>query len=278
MKLRAESNIAWHYNWDRIDNTEDPNWFVKFLDSTRLRQLENIREDPVQYFSPLEIKPNLHVLDLGCGTGILLHPLAELVGKNGRIVGVDISEFMVKEARKRAQTTDLPLEFYKGNVYSLDFPENSFDRATCSTLFQHLKRPDEALNEIKRVVKPGGLISVFDHDWDSLIINNSYPAITRKISEYFRNSLRNRDVGSRLKPIFESAGLSIIRSYNVKVSLQYDEFLNSNIGFYQASQLCVEEGIISSGERQLWLNDLAEKAQNGDFRFEFTGYRIIGIK
>ena len=278
MKLKAESNIAWHYNWDRIDNTEDPNWFVKFLDSTRLRQLENIREDPAEYFSHLEIRPNLHVLDLGCGTGILLHPLAELVGINGRIVGVDISEFMVKEARKRAQTTDLPLEFYKGNVYSLDFPENSFDRATCSTLFQHLKRPDEALNEIKRVVKPGGLISVFDHDWDTLFINSSFPTITRKIFEYFRNSLKNGDVGSRLRPIFESAGLSIIRSYNVKLSLQYDEFLNSNIGFYQASQLCVEESIISSGERQLWLNDLADKAQIGEFRFEFTGYRVIGIK
>lgn len=278
MRFKTDTNISWHHNWDNVDNTEDPGWFVKFLDTSRLRQLEYIKKNPAEYFSYLDVKPDLHILDLGCGTGILLHPLAEIVGKKGRIVGVDISDFMVREARKRAGVTDLPLEFYKGNVYSLEFPDEVFDRATCSTLFQHLKRPDEALTEIKRVVKTGGLISVFDHDWNSLTINNSFSGITQKISGYFKNSLKNGTVGSKLELIFKSSGLNVIKSYEFKINLRYDEFLNSNIGFYQATQLCAEDGIISSDDRQMWLNDLAEKEAQGDFRFEFTAYRVIGFK
>ena len=278
MRFKSDTNISWHHNWDKVDNTEDPGWFVKFLDSSRLRQLEYIKQNPAGYFSYLDIKPNLHILDLGCGTGILLHPLAELVGKKGRIVGVDISDFMVREARKRAGITDLPLEFYKGNVYSLDFPENVFDRATCSTLFQHLKRPDDALSEIKRVVKTGGLISVFDHDWDSLIINSRYNNVSKIISDYFCSSLKNSRIGKQLESIFKSAGVEIIGTYKINLNLNYNEFLNSDIGFYQAAQHCLNEGIISEDEKKLWLNDLAEKNENGNFTFEFSGYRFVGRK
>ena len=278
MRFKSDSNISWHHNWDRIDNTIDPGWFVKFLDSSRLKQLELIKKNPAEYFSYLDIKPDLHILDLGCGTGILLHPLAELVGKKGRIVGVDISDFMIHEARKRAEITDMPLEFYKGNVYSLDFSENVFDRATCSTLFQHLKRPDEALNEIKRVVNHGGLISIFDHDWESLVINSTYDNISKLISRYFCSHLKNGKAGKQLKEIFVSSGMNIIRSYDIQINLSYDEFLNSGIGFYQSVQHCVDDGIISVEQKQMWLNDLAEKNERGIFRFELCGYRVVGRK
>lgn len=278
MKFKTEYGISWHHTWDRIDNTTDPGWFVKFLDASRLRQLEFIKRDPSEYFSFLNIKHDMHILDLGCGTGILLHPLAELVGKNGRVVGVDVSDFMIREARKRAGLTDLPLEFYKGNVYKLDFPENTFDRATSSSLFQHLKRPDEAINEIKRVVKPGGLISVFDYDWDSLFINSSLNNITRSISDFYRQSLKNCTAGKYLAETFRNNNLKITGEYKIFLKLDYDEFLSSNIGFYQASQLCVDEGLISADEKQMWLSDLNKKNEHGDFRFEFTGYRVVGMK
>lgn len=278
MRFKSDTYISWHHNWDRVDNTDDPGWFVKFLDSSRLRQLDYIKHNPAEYFSYLEVRPNLHILDLGCGTGILLHPLAELVGKKGRVVGVDISDFMVREARKRAGITDLPLEFYKGNVYSLDFPDELFDRATCSTLFQHLKRPLNAMNEIKRVVKTGGLISIFDHDWDSLKINSRYNNVSKLIFDYFCNSLKNATAGKQLESIFKSSGIEIKREYKLDLNLNYNEFLSSDIGFYQASQLCVNEGIITAEEKKLWFNDLAEKNDEGNFRFEFSGYRYVGRK
>lgn len=278
MKLRTESNIAWHDTWDRIDNTSNPQWFVKFLDASRLRQLEIIKKDPAQYFSFLDIKPNMHVLDVGCGTGILLHPIAELVGEEGRVVGVDASDFMVKEARKRAGNTDLPLEFYKGNIYNLDFLDNTFDRATSSALFQHLKRPEEALHEVVRVIKPGGLISIFEHDWKTLIIHSSNDDISRKIKDKFCKSFNNSTIGRQLYSLIIKEGLENVSSTPMTINLNYDEFLSSNIGFYQTAQICADEEIITSEEKEIWLNDLSERASEGRFFLAFTSFRVVGRK
>lgn len=278
MKLKTQYNFSWHNQWDIIDSAVDPEWFVKFLDATRLRQLEIINKDPSRYYSFLNLKPNLHILDLGCGTGIMLHPLAGLVGENGRVVGVDISDFMVREARKRAEVTDLPLEFYKGTVYNLDFPDNSFDRATSSTLFQHLKRPDEALREITRVLKPGGIISIWEQDWETLMIASSYDEISRKILDYFCSSLKNGTIAKHLPKLFADEGLINVFSTPKTINLSYNEFMNSNFGFHQTIRLCVEDEIITDEEIELWLKDLAYRASQGKFFLAFTAYRVIGRK
>ena len=285
MKLKSENispalpfNSTWLKLWDSIDNTSDPQWFVKFLDSSRRRQLEIIKKDPSQYFSYLSIEPNMQVLDIGCGTGILLHPIAEITGAHGRVVGIDLSEFMINEARKRAGLTNLPLEFYKGNVYKIDFPDETFDRASSSTLFQHLKRPEEAILEIKRVVKPGGLIAVCDYDWETLIIESNFKQITRIITNYFCDNTPNGWIGRKLYGLFAGAGLQNIRVIPVTINLTYHDFLNPAIGFLQIIERCVEENLITSEEKELWLQDLEVRASTNRFFLSFTLFRVTGRK
>jgi ubiquinone/menaquinone biosynthesis C-methylase UbiE len=278
MKLKTENNNTWHNHWDRVDNSSNPDWFVKFLDASRLRQLEVMKKDPSQFFTFLDVSRDMHILDVGCGTGILLHPLAELVGEQGRIVGIDASEFMVKEARKRAESTDLPLEFYKGDVYELAFPNNAFDRATASTLFQHLKRPGEALFEMKRVVKPGGLIAVWEQDWETLMFDSNYKETTRKIANYFCDMTHNGWIGRKLNGLFNKAGLKDTKVTPMTLSLTYEDFLNPTFGFYQTAQRCVDEEIIKQEEKELWLKDLEERSNSGEFMLAFTAFRVVGRK
>src|SRR4051812_16620897 len=91
-----------------VDRAPDPQAFVRFLDG--LRPSAAFRAYKNQTFSALELQPGDAVLDVGCGPGDDIFALAELVGANGRAVGVDRSETMITEARRRAHALGLPVE------------------------------------------------------------------------------------------------------------------------------------------------------------------------
>src|SRR5215217_5424116 len=117
-----------HSTWPQVDDTTDPQWFVRFLDASRRPTMSAIESDLKGFYSYLDPQEGHHILDVGSGTGDLVRPLSRLVGPTGRVVGVDYSRVMVEEARKRAQEDASPVEFQQGDIHHLDFPDYSFDR------------------------------------------------------------------------------------------------------------------------------------------------------
>src|SRR6266487_1257806 len=99
-----------HSMWQQVDNTSDPDWFIRFLDATRRSSISAIEGDLKGFYSYLDPQEGNHILDVGSGTGDLVRPLTRLVGPTGRVVGIDHSQVMVEEARKRAQEEDSPVE------------------------------------------------------------------------------------------------------------------------------------------------------------------------
>lgn len=96
------------------------------------------------------------VADLGCGPGIMV-PL--VVERGGSFVGVDVSPEMIKEAT--AKYGDLSdVSFHVGNIEALDFPDDSFDQVVCMGVIEYLEQPVKALEEIGRVLRPGGMALV----------------------------------------------------------------------------------------------------------------------
>ena len=78
----------------------------------------------------LEVRPvgeGDHVLDVGCGLGHEVIRLAELVGPQGRVIGIDANSAMVTEARRRAAGLTLPIAFEVGDARHVGFPDNTFD-------------------------------------------------------------------------------------------------------------------------------------------------------
>ncbi|MGC9502881.1 class I SAM-dependent methyltransferase [Baaleninema sp.] len=102
----------------------------------------------------VELPPSPRVLDLGCGTGRLLDRLArtypDLQG-----TGLDLSSEMIQQARKRNAFGDR-LDFEVGNVERLPFDAEQFDAVFCTVSFLHYPRPEVAIAEIDRLLKPGG--------------------------------------------------------------------------------------------------------------------------
>jgi ubiquinone/menaquinone biosynthesis C-methylase UbiE len=105
------------------------------------------------------------VLDLCTGTGSLLAQLRAKLDPNVRVVGVDFSGGMVREARKK--TRRLPsLHLVVADAGWLPFAAGTFDAVTCSHAFYELKGPmrDRALHEIARVLKRNGSFLMMEHD------------------------------------------------------------------------------------------------------------------
>lgn len=96
------------------------------------------------------IKKGEHVLDLGCGDGLNISILRQK-GVN-KIIGVDIS----KELLKLAKDNNPGIKFYVGSAQSIPFAAGSFDIVLVDSVFHHLMEYEEAVKEIKRVLKPRG--------------------------------------------------------------------------------------------------------------------------
>src|SRR5688572_9949422 len=198
---------TWHDQWAGVDQASDPGWFIRFLDMTRRAALTAIQQDPRQFYSYLDLQAGHSVLDVGCGTGDLTRPIADLVGPSGRVVGVDYSQTMVAEARHRAQEEGSPVEFVQGDIHKLAFPDATFDRAQVRLVFQHLHDPLPPLNELLRVLKPGGRLAVAEQDWETMAIDSSNKALTRKLANLFCDLLPNGWIGRQLPRLFKAAGL-----------------------------------------------------------------------
>ena len=112
-----------------------------------------------------------HILDVGCGPGSITLGLAKCASE-GRTVGVDISTDVLSKAEALAVGSHAPTEgpgsiiFEEGNIIQgLSYPDDSFDVIYCSQVLGHFPLPDlpvRALTEIRRVLKPGGILATRD--------------------------------------------------------------------------------------------------------------------
>src|ERR1700730_4220237 len=99
------------------------------------------------------------VLDAGCGPGSITLGRARRVAP-GVVTGIDFEDSQFAKAREQAKHEGLNVEFRKASVYQLPFEDESFDAIFSHALFEHLSDPCAALRELRRVLKPGGLIAL----------------------------------------------------------------------------------------------------------------------
>src|SRR6185312_15162000 len=127
------------------------------LRSHRWRTVEN----SAAYLVP-HLRPGVRLLDVGCGPGTITADFARRLDTS-TVLGIDASVDVIAEARR-----DHPcVSFATGDVYRLDFPDASFDIVHAHKVLQHLAEPVAALKEMRRVVRPGGIVAVRDADYGS---------------------------------------------------------------------------------------------------------------
>jgi ubiquinone/menaquinone biosynthesis C-methylase UbiE len=126
------------------------------------------------------LRPGMRLLDCGCGPGSITLGLAAGVAP-GEAVGIDFDPDSIQIARALAAEQPIAnVRFEVADLYALPFPDASFDVAFTHAVLLHLREPTRALKEIKRILKPGGLIGIRNDDKDGLLIAPPNPLLMRK--------------------------------------------------------------------------------------------------
>ena len=120
------------------------------------------------------------VLDVGTGTGVLVPHLLPLLGDAGRVVAVDISPEMLRQAESKAFPATVT--FRRADVHHLPFPDSSFDRVICNAAFPHFDNPRLSLREMRRVLRSRGYL-VISHPIGRAAVNALHSGVGEPVSE-----------------------------------------------------------------------------------------------
>ena len=126
-------------------------WDSVVLQEERCQRLYDIIKN-------LDIQANSVVLDVGTGTGVLIPWLMEVVGLGGKIVAVDFAEEMIERAK--AKNFGPAVEFLGADVHKLSLASDYFDEVVCNSAFPHFHNQPLAMQEMARVLKPGGRLTI----------------------------------------------------------------------------------------------------------------------
>ncbi len=176
------------------------------LRSHRQRTAEN----SAAYLLP-RLRPDAQVLDVGCGPGTITVGLAERV-PDGAVVGLDAEPAIVELARSAPGASDRAnLSFEVGDVYDLAAARGRFDVVHAHQVLQHLADPVAALEEMRRVCRPGGLVACRDGDYGAMFWYPASEAMTEWQVLYravARSAGGEPDAGRHLGAWVHAAGFS----------------------------------------------------------------------
>ena len=260
-------------SYTAVDRAQDPGFYRRFLDEGNA--LPAIRAAKPVILDGLRLRTGHVAADLGCGAGEDAVAMARLVGPTGKVVGVDISETMIDEARRRTGSLGLPVEFQVCDCQRLPIADATFDACRSERMLMHVPDAEQALAEIVRVTRPGGRISVFDFDWDTMVVDSPDRDVTRAIVRSFSDSMKTGWIGRRLPRMFRSSGLTEVAvvPHVVLVPFEFFELLIG--GHLNRAQ---QAGSVSPADAERWWGGLREAQRQGNFLAGFTAFMVAGTK
>lgn len=158
-----------------------------------------------------DLGPGIDLLDVGCGPGTITTDLARIVAP-GRVVGVDTSHEVLLKASELASARGVTNTMFEpADVYALPYGNASFDVVHAHQVLQHLDDPVAALREMRRVLRPHGVLAVRDVDYGGMRWFPRLPGLDEWLDLYQQIARRNGgepDAGPRLLGWVRAAGFT----------------------------------------------------------------------
>ncbi len=229
-----------------------------------------------------------YVLEAGCGVGAQTRIIA-LKNPGVKFLSIDISEESLKQAQHMVKKSGIGnVEFLQADIYQLPFGDETFDSIIVCFVLEHLSNPKLALNELKRVLKPGGKLMAIEGDHGSTFFypdsTYAHAAINCQIQLQKQNG-GNSNIGRELYPLLSSAGFTEV---NVSPRMVYVDAGKPGLveGFIKntftamiegVGDTAVKKGIICKENFVHGIQDLYRTAEP-DGVFCYTFFKGIGMK
>ena len=236
----------------------------------------DVVEQRVIVLGALGLEPGQHVLDIGCGPGLLLRDLALTVGPEGRAAGFDQSEPMLAVARRRCE--DLPqTSFEQGDAARLPYPDASFDAVVTTQVYEYVPDIPGALAEARRVLRPGGRLAVLDTDYDSLVVHTGDPDRLARVLDAWDEHFVHRGLPRTLGAQMKAAGFRV-RDRRAIPMLNPEHHRNAFswhltkmiAGFSAGRRACTKD------DAKGWLAELEQLGREGRYFFSLNRYLFVG--
>jgi SAM-dependent methyltransferase len=179
----------------------------------RLRkQPRELAPDSRLLLDQLKIRPGNRAIDIGCGPQGILDLLAERVGPNGKVIGLERSAPSIQFTRQFIAANALQnVEVLQGDAKATGLPRASFDVVHARLVLVNVPDPHRVVEEMVALARPGGLVVSHEADWGAFVCDPPSPAWDRllKVFEaYSRNNGIDLFIGRKTHQLFRAAGLT----------------------------------------------------------------------
>jgi ubiquinone/menaquinone biosynthesis C-methylase UbiE len=199
------------YGWDKAVNDYEAGWRTQ-LEPAQSLMLEMIA-----------LQPGAQVLDVACGTGLVSFRIVDAVGKEGAVVGTDISGEMIDTARRLAAARNIDnIIFERFDAEDLKLDCDPFDAAACALGLMYVPNPVRAVEEMRRLLKPGGRTAAAvwgaraKCGWAEI-----FPIADARVASEVCPMFFHLGTGDTLAHCFAQAGCTNISAERLEVSLVY---------------------------------------------------------
>lgn len=223
----------------------------------------------------LTVEKGMRLLDVGCGSGIDLPALSQMTGPNGVVVGVDTNPALILKARETIAIHALRNAWvFEADAEHLGFATGEYDRARADRALQHTKHPEKVLAEMWRVLRPGGILTAIEPDWQTMAVYPGSSAGGDDDSAYLatldwcQRHLSHPRIGRQLYTLLQSVGQHAWSEFRVDVVAFsfYDwHALDLVLQLSQAATMLMQEDMSVASNVASWLRAADEASARGKF-------------
>ncbi len=133
----------------------------------------DVKAQRLETIQQLDLSVGESILDIGCGPGYLCESMAQVVGRDGAVVGIDTSTDLIAVCNRQKASTWI--SYAIGDATKLSQADASFDIVVCTQVAEYVPDVDRVLTEAFRVLKPGGRTIFVVPDWDAVVWHSENP-------------------------------------------------------------------------------------------------------
>ena len=219
-----------------------------------------------EILNEMQIRPGEVIIDIGCGAGHLLPHLAKAVGNSGTVYGLDPSKAQLDQANQRCSEFD-SVKLIERGADDSQLPSDCCDSATSTQALEYIPDVDSALDEITRVLKPGGAFVNVSILWDHFKFYGAEEKLNEKVHDAFKAHCSHQMLPMELPGKLERRGYRNIKDKSLAFVVtrrdgnspaKYTEAVMANFALTQG---------MSEEEISDWKSQLEVAEQQGSFGF-----------
>lgn len=254
----------------------NPDGYVHAREANEYRRLREQaalwRRASEEVLDRVGLKPGMSCLDVGSGPGAVMQLMADRVGPEGRVTGIEIDGTLGRQA-----IADLRVQggaqyaLIEADVRSIEMPPGApFDLTYCRLFLMHMPDPVAVLEQMLHWTKPGGVVAAQEFDFGSIAVEPLCPPMAefnRLFEGVFRGQGRNLRAGRQLPAQFEAAGLGVPDGTNAEAKfLPLKDIGQMLIGVYQGLYASAAElGLADPVRAEAFKVEMTEAAADGRY-------------